>query len=164
MAASGIGAAASVRVGNAAGRKDPIGIRRTGIAAVVLVLALMGTAGLIFAVFRQHLPAFYSDDAAVIGLSAQLLLVAVFFQFSDGLQALALGLLRGMEDVRIPTWIAFSVYWGFSLPASWLIGLHMGAGVVGIWIVLALALSLSALFLGWRFHSLSGKALPAQLG
>ncbi len=164
MAASGIGAAASVRVGNAAGRKDPIGIRRTGIAAVVLVLALMGTAGLIFAVFRQQLPAFYSDDAAVVGLSAQLLLVAVFFQFSDGLQALALGLLRGMEDVRIPTWIAFAVYWGFSLPASWLFGLHLGGGVVGIWIVLAVALSLSALLLGWRFHSLSGKALPAQLG
>jgi MATE family multidrug resistance protein len=164
MAASGIGAAASVRVGNAAGRKDPIGIRRTGIAAVVLVLALMGTAGLIFAVFRQQLPAFYSDDAAVVGLSAQLLLVAVFFQFSDGLQALALGLLRGMEDVRIPTWIAFAVYWGFSLPASWLFGLHLGGGVVGIWIVLAVALSLSALLLGWRFHSLSGKALHAQLG
>ena len=46
----------------------------------------MGTAGLIFAIFSQQLPAFYSDDAAVIGLSAQLLLVAVFFQFSDGLQ------------------------------------------------------------------------------
>jgi len=164
MAASGIGAAASVRVGNAAGRKDPIGIRRTGIAAVVLVLALMGTAGLIFAVFRQQLPAFYSEDAAVVGLSARLLLVAVFFQFSDGLQALALGLLRGMEDVRIPTWIAFAVYWGFSLPASWLFGLHLGGGVVGIWIVLAVALSLSALLLGWRFHSLSGKALHAQLG
>ena len=163
MAASGIGAAASVRVGNAAGRKDPIGIRRTGSAAVVLVLILMGTAGFIFAVFRQQLPAFYSGDAAVIRLSAQLLLVAVFFQFSDGLQALALGLLRGMEDVLIPTWIAFAVYWGFSLPASWLIGLHLGIGLFGIWIVLALALSLSAPFLGWRFHSLSRKALRAPL-
>ena len=123
MAASGIGAAASVRVGNAAGRNDPKGIRRAGSASVVLILAMMGAAGLIFAVFRNQLPAFYSADAAVIGLSAQLLLVAVFFQFSDGLQALALGLLRGMEDVRIPTWISFAVYWGFSLPASWLIGL-----------------------------------------
>lgn len=164
MAASGIGAAASVRVGNAAGRNDPKGIRRAGSASVVLILAMMGAAGLIFAVFRNQLPAFYSADAAVIGLSAQLLLVAVFFQFSDGLQALALGLLRGMEDVRIPTWIAFAVYWGFSLPASWLFGLHLGGGVVGIWIVLAVALSLSALLLGWRFHSLSGKALHAQLG
>jgi MATE family multidrug resistance protein len=68
-----------------------------------------------------------------------------------------------MEDVRIPTWIAFAVYWGFSLPASWLIGLHLGIGIFGIWIVLALALSLSALFLGWRFHSLSRKALRAPL-
>lgn len=159
MAASGIGAAASVRVGNAAGRNDPKGIRRAGSASVVLILAMMGAAGLIFAVFRNQLPAFYSADAAVIGLSAQLLLVAVFFQFSDGLQALALGLLRGMEDVRIPTWISFAVYWGFSLPASWFIGLYMGAGVVGIWIVLALALSLSALLLGWRFNSLSGMPL-----
>ena len=162
MAASGIGAAASVRVGNAAGRNDPKGIRRAGSASVVLILAMMGAAGLIFAVFRNQLPAFYSADAAVIGLSAQLLLVAVFFQFSDGLQALALGLLRGMEDVRIPTWISFAVYLGFSLPASWFIGLYMGAGVVGIWIVLALALSLSALLLGWRFNSLSGMPLKTE--
>lgn len=155
MAASGIGAASTVRVGNSKGRRDYKGIKQTGRVAALMAVFVMGLSGLIFGFGRNLLPSFYTDEVAVIALSSQLLIVAVLFQLFDGLQVVALGMLRGMEDVKIPTFITFAVYWAVSLPMAWFVGLYMKGGILGIWIVLAFSLVLAALLLGWRFIRLT---------
>jgi MATE family multidrug resistance protein len=151
MVALGISAAATIRVGNAVGRDDRIGIRRAGIAAFLLSAGVMGIFGIIFIVFRWLLPAFYIDSSDVIEIAASLLIIAALFQLSDGTQAVALGLLRGLADAKIPMFITFVAYWVVGLPGGFLLGFTFGYGVEGIWIALFAALTVSAIFLSVRF-------------
>jgi MATE family multidrug resistance protein len=115
----------------------------------------MAFAGITFGFGRNYFPVFFSQNLDVIALSAQLLVVAVLFQISDGLQVVGLGLLRGLADVKIPTYITFVSYWLVSLPLAYVWGLLLNGGVVAIWLSLAIGLTIAASLLMWRFRLLS---------
>jgi MATE family multidrug resistance protein len=78
--------------------------------------------------------------------------VATIFQLSDGVQAAALGALRGAKDVRVPTLISFLSYYVVALPLEWYLGTVLGYGAVGVWAALAVGLTLSAVLLTQRFY------------
>jgi MATE family multidrug resistance protein len=96
------------------------------------------------------------DNMEVLGLAAELLLVAAFFQISDGLQVVILGALRGLQDVKVPTLITFVAYWIVGFPLSFYLGLYTPLESTGIWIGLLAGLSASALMLYLRFNYMSG--------
>ena len=160
MIASGLSAAATVQVGNLLGKKDLAGLRTAALTAAGLVLILQAFFALVFMLGRNLLPTLYIDNANVIEIAASLLIIAAFFQLSDGLQVVGLGALRGMEDVRIPTWITLFAYWGVALPMGYLLGFVFELGISGIWWGLLTGLTIAALFLGVRFWRLS-KLVPA---
>lgn len=162
MIASGLSAAATVQVGNLLGRKDVGGLRTAAITAAVLVLLLQTLFALIFLLGRNFLPTLYIDNENVIEIAAGLLIIAAFFQLSDGLQVVGLGALRGMEDVRIPTWITLFAYWIMALPLGYVLGFTFGMGISGIWWGLLTGLSIAALLLATRFWWLSGKVLRQE--
>ena len=95
-------------------------------------------------------------------MAAQLLLVAAFFQISDGVQVVVLGALRGLQDVKIPTLITFIAYWLIGFPASYYLGLHTDFKSVGIWLGLLLGLTASAIMLYIRFNYLTKKLIANQ--
>jgi len=95
----------------------------------------------------------------VIVIAAKLLLVAAFFQISDGLQVVVLGALRGLQDVRIPTLITFVAYWLIGFPISYYLGLFTDFGSTGIWIGLLSGLTASAVMLYIRFNYLTKKLI-----
>ncbi|MGB5377431.1 MATE family efflux transporter, partial [Muriicola sp.] len=97
------------------------------------------------------------DNMEVIGLAAELLLVAAFFQISDGLQVVILGALRGLQDVKIPTAITFIAYWMIAFPISYYLGLYTELKSTGIWIGLLSGLTASAIMLYLRFNYLTKK-------
>ncbi|NNE78305.1 MAG: MATE family efflux transporter, partial [Pricia sp.] len=99
------------------------------------------------------------DNTEVIALAAQLLLVAAFFQISDGIQVVVLGALRGLQDVKIPTFITFVAYWGIGFPISYYLGLHSDLGSTGIWLGLLTGLTASAIMLYIRFNYLTKKLI-----
>lgn len=101
----------------------------------------------------------YIDNAEVIFLAAQLLIVAALFQLSDGLQVVILGALRGLQDVKFPTLICFIAYWIIGFPISYILGKEEMLGSMGIWYGLLAGLSASALMLYIRFNYLSKKLL-----
>jgi MATE family multidrug resistance protein len=152
MAATGISAAGSIRVGNAVGIKNPMEVRRAGFSALLLGASFMGLCGIIFITMRDILPSFYINDAEVISIASTLLVVAAFFQLSDGTQAVGIGVLRGLTDVKAPTVITFISYWIIGLPVGYLLGFHEGMGVTGVWIGLLAGLTSSALLLTLRFN------------
>jgi MATE family multidrug resistance protein len=100
-----------------------------------------------------------ADNNEVIVMAAKLLLVAAFFQISDGTQVVVLGALRGLQDVRIPTWITFVAYWLIGFPISYFLGLHTDLKSTGIWIGLLTGLSASAIMLYIRFNYLTKKLI-----
>ena len=112
----------------------------------------MTITGILFYTLRNFLPSFYTDDLQVISAASSLLIIATFFQVSDGLQATALGVLRGIQDVKIPTVISFVSYFIIALPLEWLFGTYYGLGSFGVWIALAIGLTISAILLTKRFY------------
>lgn len=152
MAATGLGAAATIRIGQATGRKDLAGAKAAGTSLFLITIIFMALTGLTFFVFRHQLPWAYTQDPAVVASAAALLVVATIFQISDGVQATALGALRGIQDVRVPTAITFVAYYVIALPLEWYFGHILGWGAVGVWSALAVGLTVSAVWLSLRFY------------
>ncbi|UOR03616.1 MATE family efflux transporter [Hymenobacter aerilatus] len=156
MAASGIAAAATIRVGNFYGLGDGPSARQAGFTAYWLTFVFMSTMGLILVAGRGFIPYLYNDTPLVVEQAAGLLLIAALFQVSDGLQVVGLGALRGLEDVKVPSVVALLAYWAVALPIGYGLGFGMGWGATGVWIGLLTGLTLVAGVLLWRFrqHSL----------
>jgi multidrug resistance protein, MATE family len=152
MAATGLGAAATVRVGNQVGRKDASNLHMAARSLFIMTIAWMAFAGVVILIFRKQLAAFYSNDPEVLAIAAPMLIVVVLFQLSDGLQATGLGALRGFTDVKIPTMITFVTYWVITLPAAYCLSQYTSMEVMGIWYALAGGLTISAVLLLSRFY------------
>ena len=155
MMASGLSAAASVRVGNQLGLKSREGVRTAGFSAFAMVLIFMGIMATLFILLNSFLPTIFSKEGNVINIASSLIIIAAFFQLSDGIQVVGLGALRGVKDVKIPTIITLIAYWVIGLPMSYFFGFKMNLGVQGIWYGLSLGLTVAAVFLFWRFNYVS---------
>ena len=151
MIATGLAAAATVRVGNQLGRRDMPNLREAGFVAFKMTLLVMIISGILFLLGKDFLPKLYIEEEEVVGIASSLLVIAVMFQLSDGQQAVALGALRGLADVKVPTIIVFAAYWLFALPISYILGIYLEMGAKGVWYGLAVGLTFSAVFLTWRF-------------
>lgn len=151
----GVGIAASVRVGYEIGRGDYALARFAGFTAIQVGAVYMGICALGFLLLRDFLPTFYVDDLDVISWSAKFFLVVAIFQIFDGIQAIAVGALRGMSDTQWPSVIAFIAFWILGLPLGYLLAFHGGVGPVGIWAGLLIGLMCASVLLTWRYHILS---------
>lgn len=152
MVAMGISSAGAVRVGNAVGVKNILEVRRSGFTALSLSIGFMMFAGLIFILFNYQLPHLYINEKIVINIAADLLIIAALFQIFDGTQAVSLGILRGLTDVKIPTIITFFAYWIIALPLAYILGFTFNFGINGIWVGLLFGLFFSGLLLSIRFN------------
>lgn len=161
MMATGIASAATIRVGNQLGRADIVNLRSAGNACFIMVTIFMGTAAIIFIGFRNFFPGLYIDNGDVIEIASNLLVVAAFFQISDGVQVVGMGALRGIEDVRIPTLIAVTAYWVVGLPSGYWLTFTLGMGATGIWYGLFIGLTLAAVLLYFRFRQKTAAMLTA---
>ncbi len=167
----GLGVAAMIRVGNQKGLKNFKELRRLAQSIFFLTLLLEFAFALLFVLGRKWFPTLYldvddmmnfADNTEVILLASQLLLVAAFFQISDGVQVVVLGALRGLQDVKIPTFITFVAYWLIGFPISYYLGLHTSLESVGIWVGLLTGLTASAIMLYIRFNYLTQKLIQNE--
>ncbi|WP_035256629.1 MATE family efflux transporter [Actibacterium mucosum] len=152
----GLSGAATVRAGRALGRNDPVGLRHGAQVAICVSLAFTALTIFVFLTFGDVLVGSFiaPDDPqrdAVIALGAVFLAAAAVFQLADACQAMALGLLRGIQDTRVPMVIAAISYWAIGAPVSYLLGFPLGWEGVGVWIGLAVGLGVAAVLLMHRF-------------
>lgn len=152
----GLSQAATVRAGRAMGRKDWSGLA-VGAQSVVLlsfgavVLATIAFLAVPDLLMTGFLDPDSADRDAVLAIGASLLAVAALFQLVDAGQVMALGLLRGMQDTRWPMYAAAISYWGLGIPASYVLGVMMGFGGVGVWLGLVIGLLFASAALWWRY-------------
>jgi MATE family multidrug resistance protein len=90
-------------------------------------------------------------NAALVGFALQFLIVAAAFQFVDGLQAVAAGALRGVQDTRIPMLFAVFSYWVPGMGVSVLLGFYTPLAGVGVWLGLAAGLIVASILLLGRW-------------
>ena len=161
MVPLGIGMAATVRVGLAAGARDSEAVRRAGYSAIMMGAAFMALMAVLLWIFPDRIASLYFGDpvanAGVITLAVLFLHVAAVFQIVDGIQVVGALSLRGLKDARAPMWIAGASYWlaGFPVCIGLAFGLHMKG--LGIWIGLAFGLLVAAIAMCARFRFLSGE-------
>jgi MATE family multidrug resistance protein len=157
MFGSGISSAASIRASMYKAQGNWIDIRHSSNTALTLVLLIMGLCGVIFLLFSKYLPMLFSTETEIIQLASKLLIIAAMFQLFDGMQVTILGVLRGLEDVKIPTIITLIGYWVIAIPLAYLLAFTYQLETVGIWLALLIALAVVAAGLYWRLMYLFKK-------
>jgi multidrug resistance protein, MATE family len=161
MVPYGISMAATVRVGHAIGRSDPGGVKRAGFVAILLGIVLV--AGFTLAVIAGRFAiaqAFFgvADDASpAVELTANLLLVGSTFFIADGIQTIAAGSLRGINDTRVPLLFAAISYWLIGFTTACGLGFWTGLGAIGVWIGLSCGTAVYAVLLILRFRLLASR-------
>lgn len=151
MVITGYSAAASILAGYAYGAKNRTDVLKTGRAVFVITFGTELLFAALFLLFASYLPYLYTDNKQVVEIATTLLMFAAVFQLSDGLQCAATGLLRGIQDVTIPSAFAFVAYWLVMVPAGYLLAFKAGMGIKGIWLGFLMGLSIAAVFLWLRF-------------
>lgn len=154
-----LGVTATIRVGNQKGLKNYKELRRIAISVFLLMIFIDTLFAIGFFLSKDILPTYYVDDINVIKTASVLIVISAFFQISDGLQAVILGALRGLQDVKAPMVISFISYWIIGFPICYYLAIHTELKAVGIWIGLLIALLFSAIMLYIRFNNLTNKLI-----
>ncbi|HWB64154.1 MAG TPA: MATE family efflux transporter [Chitinophagales bacterium] len=156
MLVSGFAAAGTILMGYAFGARDNPQMRISANVIYMLSFCCQFIFALIFISLNHLLPTIYTADPQVISIAGTLLIFAALFQLGDGFQVVGAGLLRGMQDVKVPSAIAFASYWLVMVPLAYLLAFHFQMGVKGIWLAFVVGLTLSATLMYTRLRYMLG--------
>ena len=152
----GVAQAATIRVGYFYGARDSAGIARAGWSALAIGggFMLLTASAMLFAptfIIRLYVDPDAPRNAALVAFAVQYMVVAAAFQLFDGVQAVAAGALRGLQDTRVPMWLALFGYWIPGLGTAIWLGFYTPLEGTGVWIGLAVGLIVVAVLLTWRW-------------
>ena len=161
----GFSVASTVMIGRKLGEKDFVNLEKVGFNNLKIAFLFMLACGIFFIFGRNILPTFFTkkEDIDVILLASKLMIIAALFQLSDGIQVTALGCLRGIQDVKIPSILTFIAYWVITIPLGYYLCFVQKMGAFGMWIALGIGLTISAVLLVLRFRNLSEKKIKNNL-
>jgi len=147
---------ATIRAGNAIARRDVPHLERGALMATVMSLIFSAITIVVFVLWPEQLISLFMqpDEPArteILAIGVGLLAMAALFQLVDGTQIIALGVLRGLQDTKVPLIMAFISYWIIGIPCSYVLGFLLGWGAIGIWAGLVIGLGVAAVLLNWRF-------------
>ncbi len=165
----GLSNAATIRAGNALGRRDRAHLEKGAIAVTIMSLVMSVLTVILFLTCAEPLISLFmeSDDpqrGQILAIGTGLLAMAALFQLVDGAQVIALGLLRGLQDAKVPMVMAGLSYWVVGLPSSYYFGFVRGMDGIGVWMGLVLGLACAAILLMARFwmRSVREVSVPAE--
>ena len=152
MIVMSIGAATTIRVSHCYGARNIGELSLAAKASYHLVLAWNAFASVIFITLRHFIPALFTTNPEVIAIASELLIFVALFQLSDGIQNVSVGILRGIQDVKIIMPIAFVSYWLLNLPVGYLLGFTLGMGPSGLYLGFSFGLTAAAVMMILRIR------------
>ncbi|NJS40682.1 MAG: MATE family efflux transporter [Rhodobacteraceae bacterium] len=155
----GLSSAATIRIARFDGRGDRVALRQAAKMAILISLGVALASVTLFLSVPEPIVSLFLDldkpeSAAIVAYGSVLLMLAALFQLADGMQVIALGLLRGVQDTRVPMVLATVSYWLIGIPCSYVLAFPMGYGGVGLWLGLVVGLACASASLMWRFWRL----------
>ncbi len=152
MVPLGVSSAGAVRVGQAVGRKDATGAAVSGWTAIGLGAAFMLCSSIALFVVPEFILRIFTTDRGIFAIGVPLLYFAAGFQFFDGVQVTAGGVLRGIGDTRKPMIANLVGHWLLGLPVGALLCFGLGWQSFGIWAGLSIGLIFVSVVLlaAWR--------------
>lgn len=155
MVVTGLASAATITVSHQKGINNAHGVKKAGNAALIMAVAYSTCCCLTIFAIRNFIPYVFTTDAEVIAMSGFLLIFAAIYQIPDGTQAVAIGALRGIADVRVPMLTCSFSYMLLNLPFSYLVAVKMNVGIQGIWMGFILGLSTLSVVMVARWRKLT---------
>lgn len=152
MMVVGIGSATTILTSHAYGARDRAQIKAVSRASYTVGLAWNTFTALSFILLRNHIPLLFTNDPEVVRTAGMLLIFCGLFQFSDGLQCISTGLLRGIKDVAVILRIALVAYVIINVPLGYLLCFVVGWGAPALWIGFIAGLTIAAVLLIRRFR------------
>ena len=152
----GVSQAATIRVGYFYGARDHAAIGRAGAVALLMAVIFMAFTASLMLLMPETILGLYIDtskpaNAAMTAFALQFIVIAALFQLVDGLQVVAAGALRGLQDTRVPMWMAIFSYWVPGFGTSYYLGFHTPLEGTGVWIGFAVGLTFATLLLAGRW-------------
>lgn len=152
MVILGIGAATTIRVSHEFGRKDLTQLKLATRAAYHLGIGWNLFSALVFIALRNYIPLIFTDDPQVISITATLMVIVAAFQLADGMQAITIGVLRGVQDVKVLIFISLFAYIIINLPVGYMLAFKLDWGAGGLWLGFLFGISTAAVMLGLRLR------------
>ena len=159
MGAIGLSTAASVRVGNAVGRGDAVGVRWAGWVSIGVAAVYLGAVAVVFGFVPERLATLYTADAAVLAIAVPTIVVCAIAAIPDGVQGVLMGALRGASDVWPATFLYVFSFWVVMVPLGYWLAIPRGLGAPGLMVAVVAGATVAALLLGWRFRVVSARAV-----
>ena len=159
MVALGLSVAATIRIGNQKGLSDYINLKRIAISIFLITILIEIIFATVFIIFSDLLPWLYLDNnesfdvLETVSIASKLLIIVALFQIFDGIQIVAQGALRGIQDVKIPSVICFLSYVVFGVPIMIYLGLYTDLKATGVWIGFLIGLLIASILLSIRFFN-----------
>lgn len=152
----GLSNVATIRAGAAYGRHDPVQMERGAFVVTMMSLVFALSTIVLYLAIPEHLLSVFIEQndprrGEILAIGVGLLVMAALFQLVDGAQVIALGLLRGVQDTRMPMIYAAVSYWVVGIPCSYLFGFVWGLEGIGVWLGLVVGLAVAAVTLSARF-------------
>ncbi|WP_238785588.1 MATE family efflux transporter [Blattabacterium cuenoti] len=156
---TGFSLIATIRIGNQFALKNYFKIKEIGTSIIIMGSIFMLICSFLLFFFKNYIPYIYikKNDYEMILIIKKMIIVASIFQLFDGLQGIISGILRGLQDVKIPMCIIFFSYWIIGIPISWYLSKKIGGH--GIWIGLGIGLTISSVLLFIRYKIIIKKLI-----
>jgi MATE family multidrug resistance protein len=156
----GLSSAATIRIARFDGQGNRVALRQAAKTAILISLGVALASVVLFLSVPEPIVSLFLDmekpeSATIVAYGSVLLMLAALFQLADGMQVIALGLLRGVQDTRVPMVLATVSYWLIGIPCSYVLAFPMGYGGVGLWLGLVVGLACASASLMWRFWRLA---------
>lgn len=152
MVSLGISSAGSIRVANARGMGSSDQVKKIGYSNFSMAAIYGLICAFLLFLGRNALPQLFNDEFEVLKYTSGLMILAGIFQISDSTQAVGIGLLRGVQDMKVPTLIVLLAYWIVGIPIGYYLAFDLKWEVYGLWVGFIVGLSASALLLFFRFR------------
>ncbi len=163
MIVMSIGAAATIQVSHSFGVKDIVQLKKSAIASYHLTMMWNVITATIFIAFRNYIPMLFTSNQEVIDIASTLMIFVALFQLSDGIQNISVGILRGIQDVKIIMPIAFVSYIVLNLPIGYLFGFTLGMGPKGMILGFTFGLTMAAVLMLIRIRKQINKLEVAHI-
>lgn len=147
-----LGSAATIRVSHCYGLGDHKQMRDVVISSTHLS-ALWGViVFVLFIVLRGVLPRVFTPSSDIIAQASIMMIWVGMYQISDAVQGTLIGVLRGMQDVKIIAALSFVAYIVLNIPVGYLCAFTFGFGSTSLLIGYVVGLSTAAIAYGVRVY------------
>ncbi|WP_114166380.1 MATE family efflux transporter [Exiguobacterium sp. TNDT2] len=103
---------------------------------LAMFASLVASLGL--AVFGKSLLGLFTSNPDIIAVGVPILWATLILEPGRAMNIVLMGSLKSVGDVRFPVMIGIASMWGVAVVFSYLFGLQMGLGVLGIWLAFSL--------------------------